>query len=91
MLWKEFKCKACGHVIENFSCRPEDTSIECKECGGEARVVITPKPTRFKGAGWQTKRPIETFPDEPDDPAKWDKDSHGVEASLKRGQTYDSY
>lgn len=85
MLWKSYKCKECGETQENVSSKIEDTERECPSCGGTAKVTLTPKATKFKGGGWMTPKPIETFPGEPEDVRKWGAESHGVGGSLSAG------
>jgi predicted nucleic acid-binding Zn ribbon protein len=84
MVWKDFKCRDCGGVQENVSSRPEDKERACS-CGGTAKVVLTPKATKFKGGGWTTPRHVETFPGESENPEDWNAESHGVAGSLGRG------
>lgn len=91
MVWKDFKCEGCGEVQENVPSKTEDTERECPSCGSKARLILHAPPIKFKGGGWATRRPIETFPDEPDDPADWGKDTHGVEASKNKGKGNASY
>jgi putative FmdB family regulatory protein len=84
MLWKDYKCEDCGETQKNVNSKIEDTERECPSCGGKAKIILYPKFTKFKGAGWTTPRHVETFPDEPEDPSKWGEETHGVEGSLGR-------
>jgi len=78
MLWKNFRCKDCEKIQENVNSKAEDTERECPACGGTAKVVLTPKFTRFKGFGWSTRRPVEAFPGESEYTEDWNADTHGL-------------
>ena len=82
MLWKDFACENCGKIQENVPSKPEDTERGCP-CGGTAKIILYPKPTRFRGSGWTTRRPIETFDNEPDNPEDWGPESHGLSGIKK--------
>lgn len=84
MVWKDYACKACGKVQENVPSKIEDTERECPECGEQAQMILYPHFTRFKGGGWTTRRPVEAFPGESEYVEDWGKESHGVEASLRK-------
>jgi putative FmdB family regulatory protein len=73
MLWKDYRCKDCGETQENVPSRAEDTERECP-CGGTAKIVLTPKFTKFKGGGWTTRKPVEAFEGESEYTDDWGKD-----------------
>jgi predicted nucleic acid-binding Zn ribbon protein len=83
MIWKKFKCKECGAVLDNKPVSPDTVELEC-ECGGVMPVVLTPKFTKFKGGGWTTRKPVEAFPGESEYVEDWTDDTHGVAGSLDR-------
>lgn len=76
----------CGKIYERI--KPVGTEeIACPECGGVAKKILSmPGRLLFKGSGWTTPRAIETFKGEPDDPSKWNSETHGVKGSLERSQ-----
>ena len=74
MLWKDFLCGDCGEVQENVSSKAEDKERECPSCGGWAKIVLSPKFTKYRGGGWTTEHPVEAFEGESEYVSDWGKD-----------------
>lgn len=77
----EFKCE-CGKTTERIK-QVGTEEIACPECGGNAKKILSkPGAIKFKGSGWMTRRPIETFDNEPDDARDWGPDTHGLSSDI---------
>jgi putative FmdB family regulatory protein len=47
----DFKCKECDNIQESWV-KGNTPSTTCDVCGGEAKRIISPIPTKFAGVGW---------------------------------------
>jgi putative FmdB family regulatory protein len=50
----EYRCDACGNVVEAFQKMSDDPLTECEKCGGPLRKLLHPVAIHFKGSGFYT-------------------------------------
>lgn len=48
----EYKCKKCGHRLEQIQMFSDKPLKKCPECGGALEKLISASSVQFKGSGW---------------------------------------
>lgn len=48
----EYQCLSCQAVFEEWQTGFEDKDMECPECGGESKRLISHSSFHLKGSGW---------------------------------------
>jgi len=48
----DYRCHACGHIIEVVHPMSEDGPTVCDQCGGELQRMLYPSGIIFKGSGF---------------------------------------
>ena len=48
----EYGCDSCDHVFEEWQTGFEERELECPECGGRSRRLISNTSFVLKGSGW---------------------------------------
>jgi putative FmdB family regulatory protein len=48
----EYECFLCGHRFERIRRVAEASSVNCPECQGKVRRLLTAPALQFKGSGW---------------------------------------
>jgi len=48
----EYECFLCGHHFERIRRVSDAASVECPECGGSVRRLLSAPALQFKGSGW---------------------------------------
>jgi len=48
----EYQCADCQAVFEEWQSGFEDREMECPECGGQSRRLISHSSFHLKGGGW---------------------------------------
>jgi putative FmdB family regulatory protein len=48
----DYRCRACGHIIEVVHPMSEDGPTVCAECGGELQRMLYPTGIIFRGSGF---------------------------------------
>lgn len=48
----EYQCGSCGKIFEEWQSGFEEREMECPECGGESKRLISHSSFHLKGSGW---------------------------------------
>ena len=48
----EYRCTACAHELEVLQKISDDPLVECPECGGTLKRLVSAPNFRLKGSGW---------------------------------------
>ncbi|QJB55290.1 zinc ribbon domain-containing protein [Pseudodesulfovibrio sp. zrk46] len=48
----EYQCESCQSVFEDWQSGYEDRDMECPECGGNSKRLISHSSFHLKGGGW---------------------------------------
>ncbi|QGY38894.1 zinc ribbon domain-containing protein [Pseudodesulfovibrio cashew] len=48
----EYQCRDCQSVFEEWQSGFEDRDMECPECGGQSKRLISHSSFHLKGGGW---------------------------------------
>jgi putative FmdB family regulatory protein len=48
----EYQCEECQSVFEEWQSGFEDREVECPECGGNSKRLISHSSFHLKGGGW---------------------------------------
>ena len=48
----EYECFLCGHRFERLQRVSDASVVECPECGGSVRRLLSAPALQFKGSGW---------------------------------------
>lgn len=48
----EYECCQCGRVVEAWQSLSDKPMVDCPDCSGEMRKLISKSSFRLKGGGW---------------------------------------
>ena len=48
----EYQCRKCQHRYEKIQKFSDKTEVQCPECGGDGKRLLSAPAVHFKGSGW---------------------------------------